>query len=180
MKKLPHSTFCAPNLASRQSLDVLRRFFFRRVQAFLFAALLALLPSPAALAEESAGAPPPVPQGPTAGEAFFQMVPMLAIFIAVMYLFVFRPQQKQEREKRTMLENIKKNDRVVTAGGLHGIVNVVKNETVILTVADNVHMKFNKSAIQSVLKKSSPEADDSSSPESSEEKSKEEKGPNKS
>jgi len=91
------------------------------------------------------------------GQFLAQIFPMLVIIFVFMYLFAIRPQRKQEEQKRKLLEAVKKNDRVVTLGGIHGSVSAVKAETVILTVADNVQMKFNKSAIQRVLRKGEPE-----------------------
>jgi len=91
------------------------------------------------------------------GQFIAQIFPMLIIIFVFMYLFAIRPQRKQEEQKRKMLEAVKKNDRVVTVGGVHGSVSAVKAETVILTVADNVQMKFSKSSIQKVLRKGEPE-----------------------
>ena len=94
------------------------------------------------------------------GEVLARMFPMLVILIVFMYLFAIRPQRKQEQEKRSMLDSVKKNDRVVTIGGLHGTVSTIKSETIILTVAENVQLKLNKGAIQRILKKGSREEDE--------------------
>ena len=94
------------------------------------------------------------------GEVLARMFPMLVILIVFMYLFAIRPQRKQEQEKRSMLDSVKKNDRVVTIGGLHGTVSAIKSETITLTVAENVQLKLNKGAIQRILKKGSREEDE--------------------
>jgi preprotein translocase subunit YajC len=91
------------------------------------------------------------------GQLLTGIFPMLVILFVFMYLFAIRPQRKQEQEKKTMLDSVKKNDRVVTIGGIHGSVSAVKAETVLLTVADNVQLKFNKSAIQKILRKGESE-----------------------
>ncbi|MDP6111276.1 MAG: preprotein translocase subunit YajC [Planctomycetota bacterium] len=86
------------------------------------------------------------------GEVFAQMLPMIVILFVFMYLFAIRPQRKQEKEKKKLLESIQKNDRVVTIGGLHGTVSSLKEDTVLVSVADGVQLKFAKSAIQTVRK----------------------------
>ncbi|MBI2194048.1 MAG: preprotein translocase subunit YajC [Planctomycetes bacterium] len=133
--------------------------------------LMALLLAPPCLDAQTSGASPAGRQAPSLWEGLFSMLPMLVVFGVVMYLFAIRPQQKQERARREMLDNLKKNDRVVTAGGLHGTVNVIRNDTVLLTVADNVQLKFNKSAIQTVLKKAAPEDEESAPQQDSSERS---------
>ncbi len=69
-----------------------------------------------------------------------------------MYLFAIRPQRKQEREKKELLESLRKNDKVVTIGGLHGTISSIKENSVLITVADGVQLKFARSAIQTVKK----------------------------
>ncbi|MDP6355197.1 MAG: preprotein translocase subunit YajC [Planctomycetota bacterium] len=91
-------------------------------------------------------------QQPGGGEVFAQMLPMIVILFVFMYLFAIRPQRKQEKEKKKLLESIQKNDRVVTIGGLHGTVSSLKEDTVLVSVADGVQLKFAKSAIQTVRK----------------------------
>jgi preprotein translocase subunit YajC len=86
------------------------------------------------------------------GEIFAQMLPMIVILFVFMYLFAIRPQRKQEKEKKKLLESIQKNDKVVTIGGLHGKVSSLKEDTVLISVADGVQLKFAKSAIQTVKK----------------------------
>jgi len=103
-----------------------------------------------------AGAQPGPPQQDL-GQLFAGIFPMLVILFVFMYLFAIRPQRKQEQEKKRMLDSVKKNDRVVTIGGIHGSVSAVKTETILLTVADNVQLKFSKSAIQRILRKGESE-----------------------
>lgn len=67
------------------------------------------------------------------------LVPMIAI-MAIFYLLLIRPQQKKQREQEEMLKAIQKGDRVVTAGGLHGV--VVGTSDDVLTVDIGVHEKL--------------------------------------
>jgi preprotein translocase subunit YajC len=85
-----------------------------------------------------------------------QLVTMLVTFgliIVVFYFLVIRPQNRKQKDAKRMLESIRKGDRVVTIGGMHGYVESVKDDAVVLKVDDNVKLKFNKSAISTVLER---------------------------
>ena len=83
------------------------------------------------------------------------LIPLILIF-AIMYFLMIRPQQKKQKETQKMIDAIKKGDKVVTIGGIHGVVSSTKEKTVILKVDDNTKLEFNRSAIASVV---NPEAD---------------------
>jgi preprotein translocase subunit YajC len=91
------------------------------------------------------------PEGGSAsgGAAFLQFVPFIAI-IAIFYFLIIRPQNKKQKETQRMLGALKKGDRVVTIGGIHGVIQTVRDHSVILKVDDNVKLEFNRSAISSV------------------------------
>ena len=80
------------------------------------------------------------------------LLPFILMFV-VMYFLILRPQKKKERERKALLTRIKKNDRVVTAGGVHGVITSVRENEVILRVDDakDVKLKVDRSAIVSVL-----------------------------
>jgi preprotein translocase subunit YajC len=73
--------------------------------------------------------------------------------IAVFYFFILRPQSRKQKEAQKMLSEVKKFDKVVTIGGIRGVVQAVKDTTVIIKVDDNTKIEFNKSAISAVLEK---------------------------
>jgi preprotein translocase subunit YajC len=83
------------------------------------------------------------------GAAFLQFVPFIAI-IAIFYFLIIRPQNKKQKDTQRMLDALKKGDRVVTIGGVHGIIQTVRDHSIILKVDDNVKLEFNRSAISSV------------------------------
>jgi preprotein translocase subunit YajC len=85
----------------------------------------------------------------TGGAAFLQFLPFIAI-IAIFYFLIIRPQNKKQKETQRMLDALKKGDRVVTIGGIHGVIQNVKDHSVVLKVDDNVRLEFNRSAISSV------------------------------
>ncbi|OGX32304.1 MAG: preprotein translocase subunit YajC [Omnitrophica WOR_2 bacterium RIFCSPHIGHO2_02_FULL_46_37] len=80
-----------------------------------------------------------------------QLMPIFLIFI-IFYFLLIRPQKKQEKERLAMLKNIKKNDEVVTAGGLHGVVINLKDKTVTVRIDDNVKVEIERSAISRIEK----------------------------
>jgi preprotein translocase subunit YajC len=86
---------------------------------------------------------------PQGGGAFLQFVPFIAI-IAIFYFLIIRPQNKKQKDTQRMLSALKKGDRVVTIGGIHGIIQTVRDQSVILKVDDNVKLEFSRSAVSTV------------------------------
>jgi len=74
-----------------------------------------------------------------------------ALVIGIFYFLIIRPQNKKQKETKAMIDAVKKNDKVVTIGGIRGTVLSVKEETVIVKVDDECKLEFNKSAISTVL-----------------------------
>ncbi len=79
---------------------------------------------------------------------FMPLIFMVGMF-AVMYFFMIRPQQKKAKEQKAWVDELKKNDKVVTMSGLHGVISQVSpdNPVVVVEVATNTHVKMDKSAI---------------------------------
>lgn len=95
----------------------------------------------------------PAPQGGgQAGGAqgvIGSLLPLILIFV-VFYFLLIRPQQKKAKEHKQMLDNIKKGDKVITAGGAYGVVESVGPNTVVVKIAENVKVKFGKGYIATV------------------------------
>jgi preprotein translocase subunit YajC len=90
--------------------------------------------------------------------ALVQFLPLVLIFV-VFYFLLIRPQQKKQSEHKTMLEGLRRGDRVVTGGGIVGTVNkVVGPEEVEVDIAQGVRVKVLRSTISSVLAKPDPAA----------------------
>ena len=85
------------------------------------------------------------------------VVPFIAI-IAIFYFFLIHPQNKKQKETEKMLSALKKGDKVVTIGGIHGVISSVKEKTVIVKIDDNCKVEFNRSAISGVESDKSAEA----------------------
>ena len=82
------------------------------------------------------------------------LLPIILIFI-VFYFLLIRPQKKQQDEHKKMIASLKKNDEVITAGGIHGTIVNVKENTVTLKVDDNVKVEVQKHSISSMKRKAS-------------------------
>ena len=76
-----------------------------------------------------------------------QLFPFFMMFL-IFYLLVFRPQKKEQAEHKKKLSTLQKNDRVVTAGGIHGTIINVKEATVIVRVDDTTKIEFDKDSIK--------------------------------
>ena len=88
------------------------------------------------------------PEGPP---PFLSLIPLLLMFL-VFYFILIRPQRKKQTEQEAMIQNLGKNDEVVTAGGLHGTVVGLKEKTILLRIAENVRVEVDRSAIARVEK----------------------------
>lgn len=84
----------------------------------------------------------PAQSGSTAG--FWLMIILLFV---VMWAFMIRPQRKQQKELDKFRSELKKGDKVVTAGGIYGIVDEVSDKTVLIKVDGDVKLKMDKTAI---------------------------------
>jgi len=90
------------------------------------------------------------PQGGGSANLISTLIMFGAIFL-IFYFMIIRPQQKRGKEREKMLSNMQKGDKVITSGGLHGTIAGIDEKTVLLQVSENVKMKFEKSAIASVI-----------------------------
>lgn len=84
---------------------------------------------------------------------FPAMIWAYILIFMVFYFLLIRPQMRERRKHEEMVRNIKKNDEIVTSGGLHGTVVNVKERTIILRIDDNTKVELEKSAISYVKKK---------------------------
>ena len=84
------------------------------------------------------------------GSLLMTVVPFALIFI-IFYFFLIRPQNKKQKETEKMIAALKKGDKVVTIGGIHGVVASTKEHTIIVKVDDGAKIEFNRSAIATVI-----------------------------
>jgi preprotein translocase subunit YajC len=80
---------------------------------------------------------------------FVQFVPLILMFV-IFYFLLIRPQQKKAKEHREMVNNLKKGDRVITSGGIHGTITSVSENDVTLEIAEKVRIKITRSNVSVV------------------------------
>jgi preprotein translocase subunit YajC len=76
-------------------------------------------------------------------------LPLILIFV-VFYFFIIRPQKKREDSRKRMVESVKKGDKVVTIGGVHGTVIQVDDASLLIQVDTNTKLRIDKNAVASV------------------------------
>ncbi|NLE02668.1 MAG: preprotein translocase subunit YajC [Fibrobacter sp.] len=84
---------------------------------------------------------------------------MMVLIFGILYFFMIRPEQKKQKQRLEMLKNIKKGDKVLTAAGIIGVVGNVKNDQIMVKIADNTVVEFTKSAITAVINETNTAAD---------------------
>ncbi|CAM4199405.1 preprotein translocase subunit YajC [Paenibacillus endophyticus] len=79
------------------------------------------------------------------------MIWPFVLMFAVFYFLLIRPQQKKQKQRSSMLNQLKKGDKISTIGGLHGTVVELSDDTVVLRVNDTTKMTFERSAINTII-----------------------------
>jgi len=99
--------------------------------------------------------------GPGGGEGggFTAVIPLVLMF-GIFYFLLIRPQQKKAREQKDMLNELKRDDTVVTTGGIYGKITGVTDTIITLEIAPNVRIKVTKSSIASKASTEAKPADD--------------------
>jgi preprotein translocase subunit YajC len=93
-------------------------------------------------------------------QMLIQFWPVIAI-VAIMYFLLIAPQRKKEKKRQEMLRSLEKNDRVVTIGGIHGVVKSATDKEVTLLVDEkrDLTLKLNRSAIYAILDRGQEEGE---------------------
>lgn len=83
-------------------------------------------------------------------EFFTAILPLLFMF-AIFYFLLIRPQQKRQKAIRQMHADLKKGDKVITIGGLHGTIDAIDEDKMILLVNDNKKLTYDRNAVREVV-----------------------------
>ena len=75
----------------------------------------------------------------------------ILLMVVIFYFLLYRPQKKQQKEREALLNSLKKGNKVITVGGLHGTLTEVHEDYVMLQIADNVEIKVARGSIGRVL-----------------------------
>ena len=89
-------------------------------------------------------------EGAAGGNPLSMLLPFVLIF-AVFYFIVIMPAKKQQKKKDAMIAGLKKGDRIVTGGGIHGTVATVEDQSLLLKVAENTKIRISKSAVAGLV-----------------------------
>ncbi len=84
------------------------------------------------------------------GSSFVTLITFGLVFL-IFYFLIIRPQSKRQKDTKSMLANLQKGDKVITIGGIRGVIQSIKDDTVMLKIAGDVVVEFSRSAISSVV-----------------------------
>ena len=73
------------------------------------------------------------------------------LIILVFYFLILRPQQKRAKQREKLLSGVQRGDKIITSGGVHGTVEGIEDNTLLVKIADNVKVKMEKSAIATIV-----------------------------
>ena len=88
-------------------------------------------------------------------ETLVTLAPLLIMFV-LFYFLLIRPQQKRQKAVATMQSELQKGDRIVTIGGLHGIVDAIDENKIVIKCGDGSRLTYDRGAIREVLEKGTP------------------------
>lgn len=92
------------------------------------------------------------PQQGDSGSGITSTLVMFALIFLIFYFMIIRPQQKRQKERQKMLDAVKKGDKIITGGGVHGTIVGIEEKTVLVQIADNVKVKVERSSITAVTR----------------------------
>ena len=88
---------------------------------------------------------------PTPNAGILNFIPLIFIFL-IFYFLIIKPQKKKQKEHQEMVTNLKKNDEVVTTGGLYGTIVNIKEKSFVLRVDENTRVEVDKNSIANLRK----------------------------
>ncbi len=91
--------------------------------------------------------------GGTGGGGLGAFLPLIIIF-AIFYFLLIRPQQKKSKQHKQLLTDLKKGDKVVSSGGLHGVITGLSDDVVTVEISPKVRVKITRGSIAGVIRKS--------------------------
>jgi preprotein translocase subunit YajC len=97
------------------------------------------------------------PQNTDGGSSPLGFFLPLVLMIVIFYFMIMRPSQKRKKEHQSMLDNLKKGDKVLTSGGIYGTVAGLDEKSVLVEIADKVKIKIDRGYIANVISESAPE-----------------------
>ena len=93
-----------------------------------------------------------IPLLQTSGGGQYMFFITLGLVFLIFYFLLIRPQRKEQKEREALIATVKKGDKIITIGGLHGMVTLTKDRTVVMKVDENCKIEISRSAIATVLR----------------------------
>jgi preprotein translocase subunit YajC len=87
---------------------------------------------------------------------FSGFIPIILMFV-IFYFLLIRPQQKRQKDHRSMVSNLKKGDRIITSGGMYGRITGIDETTLTVEIADKVRVKVARSNVSALVQPGSPQ-----------------------
>jgi preprotein translocase subunit YajC len=91
-------------------------------------------------------------QRPPFTQQLMAMMPMFLFMMVILYFLILRPQQKKQKDHQSMLGSMQKGDKIITIGGIHGVLIGVKDDIAVIKISENTKIEINKSAVATVIK----------------------------
>lgn len=113
-------------------------------------AIITFLLSASSLAQETTGATEEGPAGCLGSGGIMGLLPIVAM-VAIFYFLIIRPQQKQSKKQAAMRESMQKGNKVVTNGGIHGVITNMKADVITIRIADSVKIDVDRTALTVVV-----------------------------
>jgi len=82
--------------------------------------------------------------------SYLQFIPIVLMFVAMWFILI-RPAKKRQQETQNMQSNLQRGDKVITIGGLHGVIDSIEDTAVTLKISENVRVKFDRQAIGRIV-----------------------------
>ncbi|MCD6561953.1 MAG: preprotein translocase subunit YajC [Deltaproteobacteria bacterium] len=86
------------------------------------------------------------------GSGITTFIPLILMFV-IFYFLLIRPQQKKTKQHRELLSALKKGDRIVSSGGLHGVITGLANDVITVEIAPKIRVKVSRNSIAGVISK---------------------------
>jgi len=88
-----------------------------------------------------------LPADAEGGTSIWTMLIFVVLLFGLMYFVMIRPQRKRQKEHQQLIEELKRGDRVITAGGIHGVIDSISEDTVIIKVESGATMRVAKGSV---------------------------------
>ena len=76
-----------------------------------------------------------------------------ALMFLVLYMLILRPQMKKQKDQQRLIDELEKKDAIVTSGGIHGVIENIKDDILVVKVAENVKIEISRAAVSKVKNK---------------------------